>query len=158
MGGYAQVVMTLHLLTHCSYLVENCWGREAMNSSFGWLGDVTFSLAVSPNRLFLLLVTPSLLSDTRAWRVAIVMCFFLSRCLCSPSYVVSCGSCWWSLSIKSDRQLSEKGEKLANLVTYALTINQVPHVFGDYYFAGYKHKYMEDFTKGAFETPICAEE
>jgi hypothetical protein len=43
-----------------------------------------------------------------------------------------------------------KGEKLANLVTYAFTINQVPHVFGDYYFAGHKHKYMEDFTKRRF--------
>jgi hypothetical protein len=44
----------------------------------------------------------------------------------------------------------QKGEKLANLVTYAFTINQVPYVFGDYYFAGYKHKYMEDFIKRRF--------
>jgi hypothetical protein len=43
-----------------------------------------------------------------------------------------------------------KGEKLANLVICAFTINQVPYVFRDYYFAGHKHKYMEDFTKSRF--------
>jgi hypothetical protein len=49
-----------------------------------------------------------------------------------------------------------KGEKLANLVTYAFTINQSPHVFGDYYFASHKHKYMEDFTKRCFSnTDLC---
>jgi hypothetical protein len=50
----------------------------------------------------------------------------------------------------------QKEKKLANLVTYALTINQVPHVFGDYYFAGHKHKYMENFTKRRFpNTDLC---
>jgi hypothetical protein len=36
---------------------------------------------------------------------------------------------------------------LANLIIYAFTINQVPHVFREYYFAGHKHKYMGDFTE-----------
>jgi hypothetical protein len=57
---------------------------------------------------------------------------------------------WWSLSIKSDHQLSDKKGEISKLVTYAFTINQVPHVFGDYYFAGHKHKYMEDFTNRRF--------
>jgi hypothetical protein len=52
----------------------------------------------------------------------------------------------------------QKGEKLANLVTYSFTINQVPHVFGDYYFAGHKLKYMWFSPKGAFQTPIHAKE
>ena len=38
---------------------------------------------------------------------------------------------------------SQKEEKLAILITYAFTINQVPHVFGEHYFAGHKHEYME---------------
>ena len=38
---------------------------------------------------------------------------------------------------------TQKGKKLANLNTYAFTINQVTHVFGEYYFAGHEHKYME---------------
>ena len=38
---------------------------------------------------------------------------------------------------------SQKEEKLAILITYAFTINQVPHVFGEHYFVGHKHKYME---------------
>jgi hypothetical protein len=41
----------------------------------------------------------------------------------------------------------QKEEKLANLITYAFTINQVSHVFGEYYFVGHKHKYMEDFCQ-----------
>jgi hypothetical protein len=45
----------------------------------------------------------------------------------------------------------QKEKKLANLITYAFTINQVPHVFGEYYFAGHKHKYMEDFTERCFK-------
>jgi hypothetical protein len=49
-------------------------------------------------------------------------------------------------------------EKLANLITYAFTINQVPHVFGEYYFAGHKHKYMGDFTERRFPTLICTKE
>jgi hypothetical protein len=53
---------------------------------------------------------------------------------------------------------TQKEEKLANLTTYAFTINQVPHVFGEHYFAGHKHEYMEDFTKRRFPTPICAKE
>jgi hypothetical protein len=38
---------------------------------------------------------------------------------------------------------SQKEEKLAILIIYAFTINQVPHVFREHYFAGHKHKYME---------------
>ena len=38
---------------------------------------------------------------------------------------------------------SQKEEKLAILITYAFTINQVPHVFGEHYFIGHNHKYME---------------
>jgi hypothetical protein len=47
---------------------------------------------------------------------------------------------------------------------YAFTVNQVPHVFGERYFVGHKHKYMEKFTercfpnanlrKGTRDTPI----
>jgi hypothetical protein len=33
------------------------------------------------------------------------------------------------------------------LCTYAFTIAPIPHVFGDYCFAGHKHKYMEKYTK-----------
>jgi len=53
---------------------------------------------------------------------------------------------------------TQKDEKLAILNTYAFTINQVPHVFEEHYFAGYKHKYMEDFTERRFSTLICAKE
>jgi hypothetical protein len=52
----------------------------------------------------------------------------------------------------------QKEEKLANLITYAFTINLVPHVFGEYYFVGHKHKYMEDFTESRFSTLICAKQ
>jgi hypothetical protein len=53
----------------------------------------------------------------------------------------------------------QKEEKLAILNTYAFTINQVPHVFGGYYFAGrHKHKYMEKFTERRFSTLIRARE
>jgi hypothetical protein len=52
----------------------------------------------------------------------------------------------------------QKEEKLANLITYAFTSNQVPHVFGEYYFAGHKHKSMEDFTEQRFSTLICAKQ
>jgi hypothetical protein len=52
----------------------------------------------------------------------------------------------------------QKEKKLANLITYAFTINQVPHLFGVYYFVGHKHKYMEDFTERRFPTLICAKE
>jgi hypothetical protein len=46
---------------------------------------------------------------------------------------------------------TQKEEKLAILNTYAFTIDQVPHVFGEYYFAGHKYKYMGEATpKGAF--------
>jgi hypothetical protein len=44
----------------------------------------------------------------------------------------------------------QKGEKLANLVTYAFTINQVPHVFGDYYFCGSQTQIHVVFTKRRF--------
>jgi hypothetical protein len=52
----------------------------------------------------------------------------------------------------------QKEEKLANLITYAFTINQVLHVFGEYYFVGHKHKYMKDFTERRFPMLICAKE
>jgi hypothetical protein len=53
----------------------------------------------------------------------------------------------------------QKEEKLAILNTYTFTINQVPHVFGGYYFASHhKHKYMEKFTKRRFLTLIHARE
>jgi hypothetical protein len=52
----------------------------------------------------------------------------------------------------------QKEEKLANLITYAFTINQVLHVFGEYYFAGHKHKYKEDFTERHFPMLIWAKE
>ena len=45
----------------------------------------------------------------------------------------------------------QKEEKLANLITYAFTINKVPHVFGDYYFAGLIHENtVENKQEGAF--------
>jgi hypothetical protein len=53
---------------------------------------------------------------------------------------------------------SQKEEKFANLIIYACTINQIPLVFGEYHFAGHKHKYMEKFTKRRFQTLICAKE
>ena len=53
---------------------------------------------------------------------------------------------------------TQKEEKLAILNTYAFTINQVPHVYGEHYFAGHKHKYMEDFTERHFSMLICAKE
>ena len=52
----------------------------------------------------------------------------------------------------------QKEKKLAILNTYAFTINQVPHVFGEYYFAGHKHKYMEQFTERRFSMLIRAKE
>ena len=51
---------------------------------------------------------------------------------------------------------SQKEEKLAILITYAFTINQVPHVFREHYFARHQHKYMEEFTERSFSTLICA--
>jgi hypothetical protein len=61
------------------------------------------------------------------------------------------GSCW-VFKIKSIHQLRhKKEEKLTILNTYAFTIDQVPHVFGDDCFAGHKYKYMGKATpKGAF--------
>jgi hypothetical protein len=38
---------------------------------------------------------------------------------------------------------TQKEEKLTILNTYAFTIDLVPHVFGDFCFAGYKYKYMK---------------
>jgi len=52
----------------------------------------------------------------------------------------------------------QKEEKLSILNTYAFTINQVPHVFGEYCFAGHKHKYMEKFTERRFPTLIRSKE
>jgi hypothetical protein len=52
----------------------------------------------------------------------------------------------------------QKEENLANLITYAFTINQVSHVFGEYYSADHKYKNMEDFTKRRFSTLICTKE
>ena len=43
-------------------------------------------------------------------------------------------------------------EKLAILNTYAFTIDLVPHVFGDYGFAGHKHEYMGKYTKRRIPT------
>jgi hypothetical protein len=53
---------------------------------------------------------------------------------------------------------SQKEEKFTNLITYAFTINQILHIFGEYHFAGHKHEYMEKFTKRRFQTLICAKE
>jgi hypothetical protein len=52
----------------------------------------------------------------------------------------------------------QREEKLANLIIYEFTINQVPHVFEEYYFGGHKHKYMEDFIGRRFPTLICTKE
>ena len=61
--------------------------------------------------------------------------------------------CWQSLTIKSDHQLRhKKEEKLAILNTYAFTIDQVPHVFGEYCFVGHKYKYMGEYTIRRFPT------
>ena len=59
---------------------------------------------------------------------------------------------------------AQKVEKLATLNTYAFTINLVPHVFGDYCFAGHKYKYIKrihqkalsdaHLRKGITKTPI----
>ena len=72
-------------------------------------------------------------------------------------------SMWGSLLAIFNDQIrqpikTQKEEKLAILNTYAFTINQVPHVFGEHYFAGHKHKYMEDFNERCFSTLICAKE
>jgi hypothetical protein len=53
---------------------------------------------------------------------------------------------------------TQKEEKLVILNTYAFTIDLIPHVFGDYCFAGHKYKYMEEYTKRHFSTLICAKE
>jgi hypothetical protein len=45
--------------------------------------------------------------------------------------------------IKSDCQLRQKRGEIGNLKHYAFTIDLVPHVFGDFCFAGHKYKYME---------------
>jgi hypothetical protein len=52
----------------------------------------------------------------------------------------------------------QKEEKLTNLITNLFTINQVPHVFGEYHFAGHTYKYKDDFTERCFVTMICAKE
>jgi hypothetical protein len=52
----------------------------------------------------------------------------------------------------------KKEEKLANLITYASTINQVPCVIEEYYFAGHKYKYMKDFTERRLPMMIYAKE
>ena len=38
---------------------------------------------------------------------------------------------------------TQKEEKLVILNTYVFTINQLPHVFGEHYSVGHKHKYIE---------------
>jgi len=53
---------------------------------------------------------------------------------------------------------TQKEEKLAILNTYAFTIGLIPHVFGGYYFAGPKHKCMENFTERRFPMLIHAKE
>ena len=45
---------------------------------------------------------------------------------------------------------TQKEEKLTILNTYAFTIDQVSHVFGDHYFIGHKYKYMGEYTKKRF--------
>ena len=55
---------------------------------------------------------------------------------------------FWSLRQSDPRKyrlqtMVYKEERLTILSTYVSTINQVPHVFGEHYFAGHKHKYME---------------
>ena len=49
---------------------------------------------------------------------------------------------------------TQKEEKLAILNSYAFTIDLVPHVFGEYCFAGHKHKYKEKFNERHFSTLI----
>jgi hypothetical protein len=61
-------------------------------------------------------------------------------------------NCWQSLTTNFKRQLRQKEEKLLYLCTYAFTINHVPHVFGDFYFACHKHKYSGKYTKRRFLT------
>ena len=53
---------------------------------------------------------------------------------------------------------TQKEEKLTILNTYEFTIDQVPHVFGEYCFPRHKYKYMEKFTKRRFLTQICIKE
>ena len=55
---------------------------------------------------------------------------------------------WGSLLVVLNDQIrppikTQKVKKLATLNIYAFTINLLPHVFGDYCFAGHKYKYME---------------
>jgi hypothetical protein len=50
---------------------------------------------------------------------------------------------------------TQKEEKLANLNTYAFTINQVPHVFEEHYFVGHQKALFDaDLRKEIRETPI----
>ena len=53
---------------------------------------------------------------------------------------------------------TQKEEKLTILNTYAFTIDQVPHVFGDCCFVGHKYKYMEKSTERRFPTQICTKD
>ena len=91
-NGRNHVIVALHLLNHCTCLLEDDQGHEVTNSGFGGMGDVMFSLAVSPILPFSLPNTFCLLGDAWAWRVAIIMCLTLSDHLCSHSYVVSRGT------------------------------------------------------------------
>lgn len=88
-NGWNHVTAASHVLSHCSYLVEDNWSCEATNSALGRLGDVMFSLVVSPDLPFSWLFTFSPLSDTGAWCVAMVRHLLLPNNLCSPSYVFS---------------------------------------------------------------------
>ena len=49
---------------------------------------------------------------------------------------------------------SQKEEKVTNLITYAFTINQVPHVFGEHYFVGHNHIYGMTHRKALFDTDL----
>ena len=70
---------------------------------------------------------------------------------------------WGSLLVVLNDQIrlpikAQKVEKLATVNTYAFTINLVPHVFGDYCFAGHKYKYMERIHQKVLSDVICTKE
>ena len=62
-NGLNHIIVASRVLNHFSYLVEDGWSCEVANSAFGRIGDVTFSLAVSPILPISLPVTLSSLGD-----------------------------------------------------------------------------------------------
>lgn len=48
-NGWNHVTVASHILNYCSCLVEDGRSHEIANSAFGWTGNVTFSLMVSPS-------------------------------------------------------------------------------------------------------------